>query len=98
MAKLSADTVTLTVWGLSTVTRLCCGVIEMVCSPAVFDVIMDTGETRFSCGLMFSETVAFCPWCMIIDESDAVTLIGSGTLESKTPMLFSTHSVNQTLL
>src|SRR5574340_100107 len=34
---------------------------------------------------------------MVIEES-VVTLIGSGTLESKTPMLFSTHSVNQTLL
>src|SRR6185437_9237650 len=97
MAKLSADIVILTVCGLSTVTVVCCGVIEIVCGPAVFDVIIDTGESSFSCGLMSSETVAFCPWCMMI-EGSAVTLIGSGTLESNTPMLFSTHSVNQTLL
>src|SRR6185312_5411170 len=97
MAKLSADIVNLTVCGLSTVTVVCCGVIETVCGPAVFDVIIDTGESRLSCGIMFSETVEFCPWCMTI-EGSVVTLIGSGTLESKTPMLFSTHSVNQTLL
>src|SRR6185312_847359 len=97
MAKLSADIGILTVCGLSTVTTVCCGLTEIVCGPAVFDVIIDTGESRLSCGLMFSETVAFCPWCMMIEES-VVTLIGSGTLASKTPMLFSTHSVNQTLL
>src|SRR5574340_1224445 len=34
----------------------------------------------------------------MVTEESVVTLIGSGTLESKTPMLFSTHSVNQTLL